>query len=109
MRLASSNRPVSDLDRSLFAVLAIFVVLSVSLVPHFGFVPAGPNHQVRLQHSHAKQQSLADDALQWTVPAAQFSAVVPLLVLPGILHSEVWSYASHSHSAQLYNRPPPSA
>ena len=91
------------------ALLGICLVLSASVAAHFGFVAAGPHAFIRAHNSHAKQQSLANDALQWTVPDAQFAPAPPLPCLSHALSAEHWSYAADDIAAQLYNRPPPSA
>ncbi len=109
MRTASSNHRVPDPDRALVALLGLLLILAVSLAPHFGFVPSGANHFLRCQHSHAKQQFLANDALQWTVPPVQFSSAAPGLVLRGTATAETSSCFSRFCAPQLYNRPPPSA
>ncbi len=96
-------------DRTMIALLGICLVLSASLAPHFGFVAAGPHAFIKAHSSRAKQQCLANDALQWTVPHAQFAPAPPLPCLTHSPSSEHWNYSPDDVAAQLYNRPPPSA
>ena len=96
-------------DQSLIAVMGICLVLAASLAPHFGFVPGGPHAFIKAHSSCAKQQYLANDALQWTVPHAQFAPAPPLPCLAHSPSAEHWSYSPDDVAAQLYNRPPPSA
>ena len=103
-----SSRTASP-DQNLIAVMGICLVLAASLAPHFGFVPGGPHAFIKAHSSCAKQQYLANDALQWTVPQAQFAPAPPL---PSLTHSpsaKHWHYSPDDVAAQLYNRPPPSA
>jgi hypothetical protein len=96
-------------DRKLIAVVGICLVLSASLAPHFGFVPAGPRAFIKAHSSRVKQQCLANDALQWTVPEARFAPAPPLPSLSDVAAGEHWGYSPDNVTAQLYNRPPPSA
>ena len=96
-------------ERTLIALLGICLVLSASMAAHFWFVAAGPHASIKAHSSHAKQQCLANDALQWTLPDAQFAPAPPLPCLSHALSAEHWSYRADDVAAQLYNRPPPSA
>jgi len=95
-------------DRTLIAIVGICLVLSVSVVSHFGFVASGPHAFIKAHSSRAKQQCLANDALPWTLPDAQFAPAPPLPCLLHTLFAEHWSYSPDDVAAQLYNRPPPS-
>lgn len=101
------SRTISP-DQSLIAVMGICLVLAASLAPHFGFVPAGPHALIKVHSSRAKQQCLANDALQWTVPHAQFAPAPPPPCLTHPPSAEHWNYSPDA-VGQLYNRPPPSA
>ena len=102
------SRTISP-DQSLIAVMGICLVLAASLAPHFGFVPGGSNAFIKAHSSCGKQQSLANDALQWSVPYAQFAPAPPLPCLTHSACAEHWNYSPDDVAAQRYNRPPPSA